>query len=925
MKIRNNTKNIFLPAKVFTGGVLVYLLAVLPFLIDRKGLFFYYGDYNVQQVPFLIFAHRAVRSGRLLWNPLVDLGGNMTGTFAFYLWGSPFFWLTIPFPESWLPYMTPYLMALKFGTAAAASCIWIRTQTRSDRAAVLGAFLYAFSGFQACNIVFQHFHDVTAFFPLYLLTFDRFVTGSRRAWDRGLPLAGAQESAGGPGRTEGLLGFTLMTALMSVINYYFFFGQAVFFVLYYIVRWGIRRARGSGVKALAAEILRILAAGAAGLLLSCFFLVQSIGGVMGNTRVSRVINGYDLVAYPDAVTPLAILKSFFMVPDLIARGTLFTNDNIRNGSLAFYLPCFAMAGVFAYWILRRRSWKKTLVTLLAVMTFVPVLNASFSAFNSNFYTRWFYMPILLCACMTAEVLEEEDSTAFTRGTLLSLACTALFLLFCFLPVEDDGKWSFTAICENRNLLEREIIATLFGSAVLLVILFVKRRCGSLFVRKTVSVPETFVPETAAPETFGRGTSASETFVPETAAPETFVPETAAPETSEGNPPAAAEKGAVSARAGILTPGTLCLVLTIICCITSTMAVLKNGSSLISYTGFQKWQRQMLSSRPVLAPPASSESSPAAAENDPEEETGQEEDAGSPAIEDIPLTDDGMDGPVPGVDVPFARVETDSTSTNYEMVWGYPTMHCFESTVHPSIFKWYRGIGMIRTVESTLPFERIGARALMSVRYYIENTLVKPDNSYTDQGGIDGYSLINDRNGYNVYETENYIPMGFSFDSYMTEENYDLLKNGPVSDRVLVKNIILSEEMAEKYGDLMTEDTDTAPGQMPYREFADCCADRAASACTEFAFDKNGFHAEAQMDRDNLLLFSVPYDRGFTARIDNRPAEVECADYGLTAVFVPAGTHEITVTYTPPGLVPAAVISLVTAAALLVFGVMTGRR
>ena len=31
---------------------------------------------------------------------------------------------------------------------------------------------------------------------------------------------------------------------------------------------------------------------------------------------------------------------------------------------------------------------------------------------------------------------------------------------------------------------------------------------------------------------------------------------------------------------------------------------------------------------------------------------------------------------------------------------------------------------------------------------------------------------NNENGYNVYETENYIPMGISFDSYMTEENYD---------------------------------------------------------------------------------------------------------------------------------------------------------
>ena len=261
------------------------------------------------------------------------------------------------------------------------------------------------------------------------------------------------------------------------------------------------------------------------------------------------------------------------------------------------------------------------------------------------------------------------------------------------------------------------------------------------------------------------------------------------------------------------------------------------------------------------------------------------------------------------------METDSTSTNYEMVWGIPTMHCFESTVHPSIFRWYRGIGMIRTVESTLPFERIGARALMSVRYYLENDLVRSDNSYSDQGGIEGYSLNNNENGYNVYETENYIPMGISFDSYMTEENYDLLENGPVSDRVLVKNLILSEEAADRYGDLLTEDTDTDPGTMSYLEFGRLCDERAASACRDFAFDKNGFHATAQLEKDNLVLFSVPWDRGFSATVDGKPAELVRADFGLTAVFVPEGTHEIRFSYLPAGLMPAAVLSLLTALVL----------
>ena len=86
--------------KVFFTGVLLYLIAVLPFIIYHGGYFFYYGDYNVQQVPFYILATRAVRNGMLFWNPKVDLGSSMGGSFAFYLWGSPFFWLACLFPPA---------------------------------------------------------------------------------------------------------------------------------------------------------------------------------------------------------------------------------------------------------------------------------------------------------------------------------------------------------------------------------------------------------------------------------------------------------------------------------------------------------------------------------------------------------------------------------------------------------------------------------------------------------------------------------------------------------------------------------------------------------------------------------------------------------------------------------------------------------
>ena len=62
-----------------------------------------------------------------------------------------------------------------------------------------------------------------------------------------------------------------------------------------------------------------------------------------------------------------------------------------------------------------------------------------------------------------------------------------------------------------------------------------------------------------------------------------------------------------------------------------------------------------------------------------------------------------------------------------------------------------------------------------------------------------------------------------------------------------------------------------------------------------------------MEKENLLFFSIPYDRGFSARLTENPGKWERVDFGLTAIPVPAGTHEIVVTYMPRGFVPAAVL------------------
>ena len=86
------------------------------------------------------------------WNWNVDLGGTMAGDFSFYLWGSPFFWITTLFPENAIPYLMPFLMALKYGCCACCAYLYIKRYVKKYTYAMIGGYLYAFSGFNACNV-----------------------------------------------------------------------------------------------------------------------------------------------------------------------------------------------------------------------------------------------------------------------------------------------------------------------------------------------------------------------------------------------------------------------------------------------------------------------------------------------------------------------------------------------------------------------------------------------------------------------------------------------------------------------------------------------------------------------------------------------------------------------------------------------------
>lgn len=441
--------------RAFAIGFLTAFAFFIPFIIFDQGYFLFYGDFNVQQVPFYQMLHDAIRSGDFLWSWTTDLGANTIGSYTFYNLGSPFFWLTLPFPSEAVPYLMGPLLMLKFACASLGGYVFLKRYVKNPDYAVLGGLLYAFSGFSVYNIFFNHFHEAIIIFPLLLAALDAYMVEKRRGV------------------------FLLAVFASCLMNYYFFAGQVVFCLLYFVVRLA------SGSWRLTARKFGWLAfESVCGVLLTGVLMVPTVLAVMQNSRVNSPIYGWGALLYGDEQRYLHILSCLFFPPDIPARANFTPSSNANWASLGAWLPLFSMTGVFAWCRLRGKSWIKRMTLLLMIMAFIPVLNSAFQLFNSAYYARWFYMLTLLASLCTVAALEREDAewdVAFRRTALITAAIAVGIGLMPATIDQEKGTVTFGLEKYPERFWTYVVIA--FVSLLLLyLILSVRKTNGRRFLR-----------------------------------------------------------------------------------------------------------------------------------------------------------------------------------------------------------------------------------------------------------------------------------------------------------------------------------------------------------------------------------------------------------------------------------------------------------
>ena len=397
----------------------------LPFYILDGGFFHYAGDFNSQQISFYRYMNGFVKGAGYpdstfagaphnTFSWATDLGSGVMNAYSFYLYGSPFFWLSVLLPQSWLPYMMVPLLVLKFGVAGGGAFLYLRRYVKNENYAVLGACLYALSGFAVYNVFFNHFVDVVALFPYLLWALDEAIYENR----------------------HGLFAFWVAVNLLN--NYFFFVGQVIFLCIYFVCKLTAKDFRLTGRK-----FGHLLWESVLGVAMGCLLLFPAVLSLLQNPRTIDLSSGWGFLTYAKVQQYLAILLSWILPPDSPYLTSVWSEGVIKWTSMTAYLPLCSLAGAMAYWRSRKADSKKRIVAVCAVCALVPVLNSAFYALNSSYYARWYYMPTLILAAMTVNALEdpEIDLDAPARGISWIMLAT---LVFAVVPVRDDTTetWSF---------------------------------------------------------------------------------------------------------------------------------------------------------------------------------------------------------------------------------------------------------------------------------------------------------------------------------------------------------------------------------------------------------------------------------------------------------------------------------------------------
>jgi uncharacterized membrane protein YfhO len=176
----------------------------------------------------------------------------------------------------------------------------------------------------------------------------------------------------------------------------------------------------------------------------------------------------------------------------------------------------------------------------------------------------------------------------------------------------------------------------------------------------------------------------------------------------------------------------------------------------------------------------------------------------------------------------------------------------------------------------------------------------------------GYDIINSFGNVKVYKNKYYLPLGFTYETYIAESDFKKLSNFQ-KDITLFQAFVASDDYLKTSTSALNN----------FKLF------NLADTVNSFSFEKYGsyinklkedtLHIESHLqnsikgtiniEKPKILFFSIPYDEGWHATVNGKEQKLERINIGFMGLFLNKGQYTIELKYELPYMETSSIISL----------------
>ncbi|MEY4539985.1 MAG: hypothetical protein RLZZ306_1742, partial [Bacteroidota bacterium] len=201
--------------------------------------------------------------------------------------------------------------------------------------------------------------------------------------------------------------------------------------------------------------------------------------------------------------------------------------------------------------------------------------------------------------------------------------------------------------------------------------------------------------------------------------------------------------------------------------------------------------------------------------------------------------------------------------------------------------------------------------LCAVKYF----LTKNPNGFVNYKNIMDSVAVN--GDIRVMKLKYALPLGVTFDNYISEENFEKL-DSMNRQAVLLQTVAVNKSFKAKLKGLKEIESASLPPIGVTLDDLKNWTDKAKEDTLQIKeFLPDNIKGEINLKTSKVLFLAIPHDKGWSANVDGKETIIEKVDAGLMGILLEKGNHKIELKFEPPYVREGTYISIFS---LLLWGV-----